>query len=337
VYGNGVQLVMQGTGATDYGHVQEFVANTRLSLHSSKITFANTSTTAVADVLQSFTSAHMEAVNIISGGVAAEGIGNTIIDYIDELDRTVQINISGSKQFTLENFDANTSASSPIRISLPSSLATIDGSLATGKLILTAGEDDSVAGSNVIVTYTGLTIMAGRGGSIITNNAREGVVTGGIGNDIIILNANDSSATTGIGINSVQFNALNQSADLSGLGVDTVVIGTGATLSAALTELTTLSNASIGDILDLRAINTSATVTDVSRSVILAPNIGAALVAAANAIGANTTGYFTFDSDTYVIANDAQSGLDAGDAVVKLTGVYVDFAIGPQNGEITII
>lgn len=179
--------------------------------------------------------------------------------------------------------------------------------------------------------------MAGRGGSVITNNAREGVVTGGIGNDIIVLNANDSSATTGIGIDSVQFNALNQSADLSGLGVDTVVIGAGATLSAALTELTTLSNASIGDILDLRAINTSATVTDVSRSVILAPNIGAALVAAANAIGANTTGYFTFDSDTYVIANDAQSGLDAGDAVVKLTGVYADFAIGPQNGEITIV
>lgn len=337
VYGNGVQLVMQGTGATDYGNVQEFVANTRLSLHSSKITFANTSTTAVADVLQSFTSAHMESVNIISGGVAADGIGNTILNYIDELDRTVQINISGAKQFTLENFDANTSATSPVRISLPSSLATIDGSLATGKLILTAGEDDSVAGSNVIVTYTGLTIMAGRGGSVITNNAREGVVTGGIGNDIIILNANDSSATTGIGIDSVQFNALNQSADLSGLGVDTVVIGAGATLSAALTELTTLSNASIGDILDLRAINTSATVTDVSRSVILAPNIGAALVAAANAIGANTTGYFTFDSDTYVIANDTQSGLDTGDAVVKLTGVYVDFAIGPQNGEIAIV
>lgn len=336
VYGNGVQLVMQGTAATDYGNVQEFVANTRLSLHSSKITFANTSTTAVADVLQSFTSAHMESVNIISGGVAAAGVGNTIVNYVDELDRTVQINISGAKQFTLDNLDVNTSASSPIPVILPSSLATIDGSLATGKLIITAGADDSVVGSNVTVTYDGLTILVGRGGSLITNDARDGVVTGGIGDDVIILNANGASASTGAGVDSVTLNALNQSADLSGLGADTIVVGSGATLSVLLTELTSLSNASVGDIVDLRAINSSATVTDVTSSIIAAPSLDLALAAAAIAIGANKTGYFIFDADTYVIANDAQAALDTGDAVVKVVGAFFDFAAGPQNGEITI-
>lgn len=336
VYGNGVQLVLGANTATSYGNVQEFVADTRLSLHASKITFANTSTTAVADSLQSFTAAHMEAVNIISGGVAADGVGNTIENYIDQLDRTVQINISGAKQFTLGNFDANTSASSPVPVILPSSLTTIDGSMATGKLIITAGGDDSVAGSNVTVTYKGLTMIAGSGGSVLTNNAQDGVVNGGIGNDVITLNAKGSSATTGVGIDSVQFNAINQSADLSGLGVDTVIVGTGATLSALLSELTTLTNANSGDVLDLRAVNTSSTITDVSRSVILAPNITLALAAAANAIGANKTGYFTFDQDTYVVANDAQANLSTGDAVIKLVGVYANFGVAPQNGEFTI-
>jgi hypothetical protein len=337
VDGNGVQLILAAATATNYGNVQEYVADTRLSLHASKITFANTSITAVTDVMQSFTSAHMEAVNIISGGVAATGVGNTITDYVDQLDRTVQINISGAKQFTLGDVDVNTSATSLINVTLPAGLTAINGTLATGKLIINAGADDSVVGSNVTMTYDGLTIMAGSGGSLITNSARSGVVNGGIGSDDIILNGAGASATTGAGIDSVLFNALNQSADLSGLGVDTLIVGTGATVSAFLSELTTVSNANTGDLFDFRAINQSSTVTDVSRSVLLAPDITEALAAAAVAIGANQTGYFNYDRDTYVIANDAQARLSTGDAVVKLVGVYADFGMGPQSGEIAIL
>lgn len=337
VDGNGVQLVLSAASAMSYGNVQETLADTSgLQLHSSKITFANTSLTAVSDTLASFISAHMESVNIVSGGVAAEGVGNTIVSYIDELDRTVQINISGAKQFTLEGVQANASATSQLHISLPAGLQTIDGSRATGKLIITAGEDTSVAGSNVSMTYDDLQIIAGSGGSEITNNAIAGVVNGGAGADLVFLNGRGASATTGSGVDVVHFNALNQSADFSGLGVDTAVVGTGATLSVLLSELTTLTNASTGDVIDLRAINTSSSVTDVTESIILAPNLAAALAVAAAEIGANQTGYFAWDRDTYLVANDAQSALDSGDAVVKLVGVYADFALGPANGEVTI-
>jgi hypothetical protein len=189
----------------------------------------------------------------------------------------------------------------------------------------------------VTVTYKGLSIIAGSGGSVITNNAEGGVVNGGIGNDVIILNGKGSSATTGMGTDSIQFSAINQSADLSGPGVDTAIIGTGATLSLLLSELTSLSNTSRGDMIDLRAINSSSTITDVSRSVLLAPNIASALVGAANAIGANKIGYFTFDRDTYVVANNAEMTLNTGDAVVKLVGVYATLGLGPQNGEISVL
>lgn len=337
VSGNGVQLVLSAAAATNYGSVMETLADTSgLQLHSSKITFANTSTTAVADTLQSFISTHMESANIISGGVAANGVGNTIVSYIDQIDRTVQINISGAKQFTLENVQANTSATSLVRISLPAGLQTIDGSLATGKLIITAGGDTSVVGSNVTMTYDNLQIIAGSGGSTIINNAKSGVVNGGAGADAITLNGSGASATTGAGLDTVVFNALNQSADLSGLGADTVVVGSGATLSVLLSELTTLSNTAQGDVIDLRAINSSATVTDVTLSIIAAPSLTAALAVAASTIGANKTGYFTWDRDTYLIANDAQASLDTGDAVVKLVGVYANLVVGPLSGEVSV-
>lgn len=337
VQGNGVQLVLAAAAGTYYGNVEETLADTSgLQLHSSKITFANTSETAVADTLQSFTSSHMESVNIISGGVAADGIANALITYIDDLDRTVQINISGDKDFTLGQFIGNASATSLIPVTLPAGLQTIDGSMATGKLIITAGSDTTIAGSRVTTTYDNLQIIVGSGGSQITNDAVGGIVNGGRGDDFIYLNGNGAYATTGAGLDTVFFGALNQSADLGGLGADKVVIGPGATLSVLLNELTTLTNAAQGDVFDLRVINASSTVVDVTTSVILAPSLTAALAVAAEAIGANKTGYFTWDRDTYLVANDAQAALDTGDAVVKLVGVYADFAVGPANGEVTI-
>lgn len=337
VQGNGVQLVLAAAAGTNYGNVEETLADTSgLQLHSSKITFANTSQTAVADTLQSFTSTHMESVNIISGGVAADGIANAIVTYIDDLDRTVQINISGDKAFTLGQFIGNASAVSLIPVTLPAGLQTIDGSMATGKLIITAGSDTSVEGSRVTTTYDNLQIIVGSGGSQITNDAVGGIVNGGSGDDFIYINGNGAYATTGAGLDTVFFGALNQSADLGGLGADKVVIGPGATLSVLLSELTTLTNVAAGDVIDLRAINASSSVVDVTQQVTPAPDLAAALVLAANAIGASNTGYFNFAGDTYVVANDAQAGLDTGDAVVKFVGVYLDFAAGPHNGEVTV-
>ena len=338
VQGNGVQLILAAGTATNYGNVEETLADTSgLQLHSSKITFANTSQVAVADTLESFTSAHMESVNIVSGGVAADGIANALITYIDDLDRTVQINISGDKAFTLGQFIGNASATSLIPVTLPAGLQTIDGSMATGKLIITAGGDTSVAGSHVTTTYDNLQIIVGSGGSQITNDAVGGIVNGGRGDDFIYLNGKGAYATTGAGLDTVFFGALNQSADLSGLGTDTVVVGPGATLSVLLNELTTLTNAAAGDVIDLRAINASSSVVDITQQVIPASDLAAALVLAANAIGASNTGFFNFAGDTYLVANDAQASLDTGDAVVKFVGVYLDFAVGPHNGEVTIV
>lgn len=338
VQGNGVQLVLAADAATNYGNVEETLADTSgLQLHSSKITFANTSQTAVADTLQSFTSTHMESVNIISGGVAAEGVGNALVTYIDDLDRTVQINISGAKQFTLGQFVGNASAESLIPVTLPAGLQTIDGSMATGKLVITAGSDTSVEGSRVTTTYDNLQIIVGSGGSQITNDAVGGIVNGGSGDDFIYINGNGAYATTGAGLDTVWFGALNQSADFSGLGTDTVVIGHGATLSVLLSELTTLTNAAAADVIDLRAINESSSVVNVTQQVVPAPDLAAALVLAADAIGASNTGFFNFAGDTYLVANDAQASLDSGDAVVKLVGVYLDFAVGPLNGEVTLV
>jgi hypothetical protein len=337
VQGNGVQLVLAAAAGTNYGNVEETLADTSgLQLHSSKITFANTSQTAVADTLESFTSTHMESVNIISGGVAADGIANALITYIDDLDRTVQINISGDKDFTLGQFIGNASATSLIPLTLPAGLQTIDGSMATGKLIITAGSDTSIEGSRVTTTYDNLQIIVGSGGSQITNDAVGGIVNGGSGDDFIYLNGNSAYATTGAGLDTVWFGALNQSADLSGLGTDTVVVGRGATLSLRLSELTTLTNAAAGDVIDLRAVNASSSVVDVTLQVVPAPDLAAALVLAANAIGAGNTGYFNFADDTYLVANDAQTLLDTGDAVVKIVGVHADFEVGPANGEVTV-
>lgn len=141
-------------------------------------------------------------------------------------------------------------------------------------------------------------------GSVV--NAASDTLTGGAGNDTFVL-VGQSGGWNGTALTNMDtITDLNLGGAVANVGVDTIQ------LSAA--------------VLGYAAFNASSLVNAGTAVALTGPTFEAALQGLFNAGGAlagstNNVGLFTYGSDSYLIAANAATGLDANDIVIKVTGV----------------
>lgn len=142
------------------------------------------------------------------------------------------------------------------------------------------------------------TVDAGAGDDTITASAEGGTFTGGAGEDTF-----DVSAAVLKNVSSI----------------DTMVISTITDFGADDT---------------LTMIGTATAITELKLDATVQNLLGALTLAAATE---NTTVWFQYAGDTYIVANDGTGGLGTGDLAVKLTGTGYDFDGATLNaGELSL-
>jgi S-layer protein len=322
------------------------------STNSLAINFAETSTTATNETINTLTSTGDTTIAISSGGASTQANYVNVIGTLNETDNHLTtITITGSQAFALGGGGVNTNTAGSTQVA---SSLTIDGHGATGALFIQAGASTATA------TFAGLIILGGSGGDTITNYAANGAITEGatastLHNHLIVVG---SGAT----IND-QASAGTDNIALVGIN-DTVTLGSGGTIAASATVLVNnaLSAAGIVDtvnygsgiatVTDNLTYQVVATATSASTSGNLlalsgAPhaeilgfsnpiaNAAGALGTAANVSAAqtfdqavflaesataNTVSWFQYKGNTYIEDSGATPTSTAGAEVVKIAG-----------------
>ena len=241
---------------------------------------------------------------INSGGVKGVDF-NGIGSVTDTLNTMSSITITGANDFTLNDVTTNAAATTA-SADVASSLTMIDGSTATGDLVITAGFADAIAATGFNTTYNALTIKTGTGDDFVNIGGR-GTVSTGTGSDYVHVNA--LGVSVDVGVDSV---------------VDTVLLANNADFTGAFgptTRVTTISNMAQNDELDLSTLTNSATINDFTTT---AGTFGS-LETAVNAAIADATSAVDFinwvDGNTYIVVNGGD------DTVVKLVGTYDNFTV----------
>lgn len=252
-----------------------------------------------------------ETININSAGNSFVD-GNAILSLNDSLNQLKSVVITGDKAFRLDDVSTNTAATTATA-NVASSLTSIDGSAATGKLTVTAGTPDAIGVSGFNTTYTGLTIKGGSNDDTITIGAKNGVVDGGAGKDTIIVNdltakGNVTSVTGGAGVDTVESQLTYQAVATT-------------TSSATDGNYVLFADAASGDIISFA----TAGIANATGAFGAKANIGTAAtfdqaVLAAESAAANTATWFQYGGDTYVQSSGAIAGT-ADNVVIKLTGL----------------
>ena len=184
----------------------------------------------------------------------------------------------------------------------------IDGSAATGDL--TIDTTNVTADSKV-----GLTVNTGSGDDAITL-AQKATVDAGAGDDTITASAFGGTFTGGAGEDTFNVSA----AVLQNVAsIDTMVISTITDFGADDT---------------LTMIGAAAAITELKLDATVQNLLDALTLAAKTA---DTTVWFQYAGDTYIVANDGTGGLGTGDLAVKLTGTGYDFDGATLNaGELSL-
>lgn len=251
-----------------------------------------------------------ETVNIASTG-SAKVDGNAIVALSDTLNQLKTVTITGDKALRLDDVSTNTAAT--LTANVASSLTSIDGSAATGKLTITAGAPDPSGGFST--TYTGLTIKGGSAADTITIGAKSGVVDAGAGNDTITVN---NLATT----------AGNVTIVTGGAGVDVLeskltyqAVAT-ATSSATDGNYVLFADAASKDVISFATagITNAAGAFGAKANIGTAATFDQAVLAAEGTFAAATVSWFQYGGDTYVANSGALAGT-ADNFVIKLTGL----------------
>lgn len=248
---------------------------------------------------------------INSGGVKGVDV-NGIGSVTDTLNTMSSITITGANDFTLMDVTTNAAATTA-SADVASSLTMIDGSAATGNLVIVAGYADAIAATGFFTTYNALTIKTGTGDDVVSIGGR-GTVSTGTGSDTVYVQR--LGVSVDVGVDSV---------------VDTVLLANTADFTGAFgptTRVTTISNMAQNDVINLNAITGAATINDFTTT---AGTFGS-LETAVNAAIADGTSAVDFinwvDGNTYIVVNGAD------DTVVKLVGTYDNFTVAA--GVITI-
>lgn len=251
-----------------------------------------------------------DTATIKSGG--DKGDTNGIGSVTDTLNTMSSITITGANDFALYDVTTNAAATTA-SADVASSLTMIDGSAATGNLVIVAGYADAIAATGFFTTYNALTIKTGTGDDVVSIGGR-GTVSTGTGSDTVYVQR--LGVSVDVGVDSV---------------VDTVLLANTADFTGAFgptTRVTTISNMAQNDVINLNAITGAATINDFTTT---AGTFGS-LETAVNAAIADATSDLDFinwvDGNTYIVVN----GTD--DTVVKLVGTYDNFTVAA--GVITI-
>jgi hypothetical protein len=261
------------------------------------ITFANADIAGAAPVAANVKGGTTILEGIESISVASGGGANTWNSLALTDANMKMVTITGDKNLDLTFVGVN--GTNPVATQ-GGAVNMIDGSAATGKLNIntTNVTADDKAG-------VGLAVKGGTADDTITL-AQKATVDGGAGKDTITTAAAGGTLTGGA------------DADTFKVGAS---IATGTTEAASV--LTTITDFLAGDKIEFGANATGAfntTKVDVGA----AANLGAAL-ALAGTHAANSTSWFEFAGNTYIVSNtDAAAGsgvFDAGDTVVKITGL----------------
>jgi len=282
---------------------------------------ATTSATSTTSILTLFKTTGIETVSVASGGTLATAtakVANEIGTFEDSSNTTSSITITGTQKFTLGAVLQNNTAVSTTAANVAGALKTIDGSAATGQMVITAGSNDQmdlVTASTLYTTFDGLTIKGGAGDDTLRNDAKGGVVAGGAGADAITLTGGATSA------------GVKASAD-GGDGDDTITVG------AAVS--TTLTGGAGKDTFDLSLAYGSGIVTTINDYVLGTDTVKVTgsnslakattttgtyseLLTAASVQTSSSAVWFHFDGNTYIVADTDQG---VADVVVKLVGSY---------------
>lgn len=230
----------------------------------------------------------IETVNIASAGAANTWNEITLGDT-----DLKTVTITGDKNLDLD-FTGTVGATGT-----GNGLALVDGSAATGDLAI-----DFTAGTPTYnLASAGLTVRTGAGDDTITL-AGKATVVAGAGDDTIITAAAGGTLTGGAG---------DDTFDVSASVAP-------ATPTAANSVLTTITDFAAGDsiVLGVAAGSDFATTKVALGSTVT--NLDLAIAQAAS--GAEDVTWFQYGTDTYIVAETGTAdGFDAGDVVVKLTGL----------------
>lgn len=257
------------------------------------------------------TAANVDAGTIVLNGVetvniASTGAANTwnAITLTDNALKTVMI--TGDKALDLDFAGTVGLAGSS------TGLAMIDGSAATGKLMINLATN----APTYAVASAGLTVRGGSADDMITLGAGKATVVAGAGADMIVTGTGGGTLTGGAGNDTFNVQAS---------------VATGVT--AATSVLTTITDFTAGDKINLGAATAFATTKLTLDSTVT--NLEAAFTQAA-AVTGNGANWFQYGTDTYIVADKGADGFGAGDLVVKLTGLIDLSTATSADGIVTL-
>lgn len=275
-----------------------------ISFDGAKVAGAAAAAPNVTAVTGGITLDNVETVSIASGG--ADNTWNGVLLNGSASNTLQTLTITGAKNLNVDFSAANVGKALTGATDTTNGLKLIDGSAATGKLDI-----DLTAATTLNTSSSGLTVKGGSANDTITlkagvvvgsTNSGKVTVDAGAGNDTIITSALGGTLTGGAG---------NDTFDV------TLAVATAATEAGSV--FTTITDLAAGDKIDFAATSTGAfNATKITLGAGVT-NLDLALTAAVG--GVNTTQWFQYGGNTYVISNDADAAFDAGDTVVKITGL----------------
>lgn len=257
------------------------------------------------------TVANVDAGTIVLNGIetvniASTGAANTwnAITLTDNALKTVMI--TGEKALDLD-FAGNVGLAGS-----STGLAMIDGSAATGKLMINLATN----APTYAVASAGLTVRGGSADDMITLGAGKATVVAGAGADMIVTGTGGGTLTGGAGNDTFNVQA----------SVATAATATGSVL-------TTITDFTAGDKINLGAATAFATTKLTLDSTVT--NLDAAFTQAA-AVTGNGANWFQYGTDTYIVADKGADGFGIGDLVVKLTGLIDLSTATSADGIVTL-
>lgn len=227
-------------------------------------------------------------------------------------------------------------------------------SLTTGATSFTANSvlDASAATGTVTIdasgnTVTGLSIKGGAGNDILTGTAQADIIVGGAGNDTITGGAGADVLTGGTGANTFTFAAAG--ADFTAASAAALVTaadvitdwtaGTGNKIDFGATTLAAVAHVTAA-VSGTAAVSATGLATFASTDNTLALKVAAlanALVTGGVADAAGTSAVFTDSGNSYVFVSNGTNGVQAGDALIQLTGVTATTGLTFAGGDITAV
>jgi len=283
-------------------------------------------------------------------------LGGEVLTFLAAAGATEQIttiNVSGSTV-------AATAATNTLTVADDAGTETLNLSLTTATRVIVADGDNSLTTID----------MSGSTGNVRINTSIDTLtsvdtVTGGSGNNTLFIDAgtalaNNITIDLGAGNDSVGLSVTTATVDDNteitlGAGADTVVVGLNA--AGALGALSNIVDTNVdaaisatelvANLVTIADFNTAEDVLNLDTATLEgtaltepqldaikgAASLSAAVATAAGNIGVGTAGVFSYGGNGYVFVNNTGAGtVDAGDALIKLSGVADSMLFDTNQG-----